>query len=111
MKDMTHHVFVLRSSYASKVLFLEKDRTFIYENHFDDRVVRDINLMGAHAVSAAVSRPVVTVAKLFGRDIVDLRKRRRRRKCERDFIDERDYMISGRGDCEKYKHGMINGLV
>ena len=67
--------------------------------------------MGAHAVSAAVGRPVVSVAKLFGRDVVDLRKRRRRRKCERDFIDERNYMISGRGDCGKRKCEMTNGWL
>lgn len=55
--------------------------------------------MGAHAVGATVGWPVIAIAKLFGRDVVDLRKRRRRRKCERDFIDERDYVISGRCDC------------
>lgn len=73
--------------------------TFVDEDHFDDRVVRDVDLMGAHAVGATVGWPVIAIAKLFGRDVVDLRKRRRRRKCERDFIDERDYVISGRCDC------------
>lgn len=56
--------------------------------------------MGAHAVRTAVSRSIVPVAELLGRDVVDLRKRRRRRKRERDFIHQRDYMISGRSDCE-----------
>lgn len=73
---------------------------FVDEDHFDDRVVRDVDLMGAHAVGATVGWPVIAIAKLFGRDVVDLRKRRRRRKCERDFIDERDYVISGRCDQE-----------
>lgn len=77
--------------------------TFVDEDHFDDRVVRDVDLMGAHAVGATVGWPVIAIAKLFGRDVVDLRKRRRRRKCERDFIDERDYVISGRCDCGEDK--------
>lgn len=77
--------------------------TFVDEDHFDDRVVRDVDLMGAHAIGATVGWPVIAIAKLFGRDVVDLRKRRRRRKCERDFIDERDYVISGRCDCGEDK--------
>ena len=73
---------------------------FVYKNHLDDSVVGDIHLMSAHAVGAAVSWPVVPVTELFRRDVVDLRKRRRRRKRERDFIDERNYVISGRRDQE-----------
>lgn len=66
--------------------------------------------MGAHAVRSAVSWSVVTVAELFRRDVVDLRKRRRRRKRERDFIDERNYVISGRGDCGRQTNEMTNSL-
>lgn len=53
---------------------------FVYENHLDDRVMRNINLVCAHAVGAAISWSIITVAELFRWDVIDLRERRRWRK-------------------------------
>lgn len=83
-------------------------RTFVNENHLDDRVVRDVDLMRAHAVGTAVSRPVITVAELFGRNIVDLRERRRRRKRERDLVHEGNHVIAGRCNCERATRNACN---
>lgn len=55
---------------------------FVYENYLDDRVMRNVDLMRAHAVGAAISWSIITVAELFRWDVIDLRDRRRRRKCE-----------------------------
>jgi len=75
--------------------------TFVDENHLDDRVVRDVDLMRAHAVGATVSRPIITVAELFGRNVVYLRERRCRRKRERDLVHEGNHVVTGRCDCER----------
>lgn len=55
---------------------------FVYENHLDDRIMRNINLMRAHAVGAAISWSIITVAELFRWDVIDLRDWRRRRERE-----------------------------
>jgi hypothetical protein len=78
-----------------------RQSTFVDENHLDDRVVRDVDLMRAHAVGATVSRSIITVAELFGRNVVDLRERRRRRKRERDLIHKGNHVVAGRRDCEQ----------
>lgn len=72
--------------------------TLVYEYDFNDRVVRYVDLMRAHAVRTAVGRPVISVAELFGWDIVDLRKQRCRWKRKGDLVDEGNYVISGRRD-------------
>lgn len=55
---------------------------FVYENHLDDRIMRNVDLMRAHAIGAAVSWSIITVAELFRWDVIDLREWRRRRKRE-----------------------------
>lgn len=44
--------------------------------------MRNINLMRAHAVGAAISWSIITVAELFRWDVIDLRDWRRRRERE-----------------------------
>lgn len=70
--------------------------TFVYEYHLDDRVVRNVDLMRAHTVGAAISRSIITVTELFGWDVIDLRERRRRRERERDLVHQRNHMVAGR---------------
>lgn len=62
--------------------------------------MRNVDLVRAHAVGAAVGRPVVAVAELFGRNVIDLRERGRRRERERDLVNERNHMVAGRRNCE-----------
>lgn len=44
--------------------------------------MRNIDLMRAHAVGAAISWSIITVAELFRWDVIDLRDRRRWRERE-----------------------------
>lgn len=62
--------------------------------------MRNVDLVRTHAVGAAVGRPVITVAELFRWNVIDLRERGRRRKRERDLVNERNYMVAGRRNCE-----------
>lgn len=61
--------------------------------------MRYVDLVRAHAVGAAVGRPVVAVAELLGRNVIDLRERRRRRERERDLVHEGDHVVAGRRNC------------
>lgn len=69
---------------------------FVYEHHLDDRVVRNVDLMRAHTVGAAISRSIITVTELFRWDVIDLRERRRRWERERDLVHERNHVVTGR---------------
>lgn len=75
--------------------------TFVYEYHLDDRVVRNVDLVRAHTIGAAISRSVITVTKLFRWDVIDLRERRRRRERERDLVHKRNHVVTGRRNCER----------
>lgn len=46
--------------------------TLVYENHLDDRVMWNVDLMCAHAIGAAISRSIITVTELFRWDVLDL---------------------------------------
>lgn len=82
--------------------------TFVYENHFDDRIMRNIDLMRAHAVGAAISWSIITVAELFRWDVIDLRDRRRRREREWDLVHERNHVVASR---RNYGHNRDNTFL
>lgn len=65
----------------SKII-IHSVHTFVHENHLDDRIMRNVDLMRAHAIGAAISWSIITVAELFRWDVIDLRERRRRRERE-----------------------------
>jgi hypothetical protein len=74
--------------------------TFIYEYDFHDCVERDIDLVCAHAVSAAVGGFVVAVTERLGRDVLQLGQRWRARERERDLVDQTyDVVTATRSDC------------
>lgn len=73
---------------------------FVYEYHLDDRVIWNVDLMRAHTVGAAISRPIITVTELFGWNVIELRERRRRRERERNLVHERNHVIAGRRNQE-----------
>lgn len=75
--------------------------TLIDEHHLHDSVQWNIDLVRAHAVGSAIRWAVVSVAELLGIDLVVLREEWCRRGQVRNFIDQRNYVISGRGNCRK----------
>lgn len=73
--------------------------TLIDQHNLDDGVQRNVNLVRAHAVRAAVGRSIVAVAELLRIDLVVLRDERRRRGQVGDLVDQRDDVIAGRCNC------------
>ena len=74
-------------------------RTFVDKNDLHDGIERNVDLVRAHAVGTAVGRPVVTVAELLRVNVVVLGQQWGRRGQVRNFVNQRNDMISGRGDC------------
>lgn len=73
---------------------MEASLTLIDQHHLHDGVQRNVHLVRAHAVHLAVGRPIVAVAELLWRNVVQLRDHRRRRRHVRDLIDQRDQVIA-----------------
>lgn len=98
-------VFFCGRALRDRSIIIPHKHTFVYENYLDDRVMRNVDLMRAHAVSAAISWPIITVAELFRWDVIDLWDRWRRRKREWDLIHERNHMVTSR---RNYGHNQDN---
>lgn len=64
--------------------------------------------MRAHAIGSAVRWAVVSVAELFRINLVVLREQRCRRRQIGDFIDQRNNVISGRGNCKTQIANLVN---
>lgn len=73
---------------------LQNILTLVDQHHLDNRVQRNVHLVRAHAIHATMRRAIVSVAELFRWNVVQLRDHRGRRRHIRDFIDQRNQMIT-----------------
>lgn len=83
--------------------------TLIDEHNLHNGVQWNIDLVRAHAIGSAVRWAVVSVAELLGIDLVVLREERCRWGQVRNLIDQRNYVISGRGNCGQKERQSAHG--